>query len=308
MSPKDEASFPDINVTATAKSAKSTVSKVVFYDGSTFLDSLKEAPYTVTIRNPKNGKHTLRAVAYDANGKTSESTCQVNYAQVTSSYSLIQNFKVEGCVPQDWYVTNGNAKRIGGGLPYTSGNRILRFTNSSKGFEYGLLVQNTIGKEKSAWAKFGNKNARSTMTLYGGHYLFRYKICNWNQPSFSPVTIVIEDTNGNEVASQVYTPTSNIGNDVSNKFSATLQNFEFDIPETGDYVLAIYANSAKNSDFVLGQAYLQAKSFLATGITNVTKDEKRHSSDAYDLSGRRVNKELLKSGLYIINGRKTLVR
>ena len=307
MSPKDEASFPDIDVTATAKSAKSTVSKVVFYDGSTFLDSLKEAPYTVTIRNPKNGKHTLRAVAYDANGKTSESTCQVNYAQVTSSYSLIQNFKVEGCVPQDWYVTNGNAKRIGGGLPYSSGNRILRFTNSSKGFEYGLLVQNTIGKEKSAWAKFGNKNARSTMTLYGGHYLFRYKICNWNQPSFSPVTIVIEDADGNEVASQVYTPTSNIGNDVSNKFSATLQNFEFDIPETGDYVLAIYANSAKNSDFVLGQAYLQAKSFLATGITNVTKDEKRHSSDAYDLSGRRVNKELLKSGLYIINGRKTLV-
>ena len=109
------------------------------------------------------------------------------------------------------------------------------------------------------------------------------------------------------MASQVYTPTSNIGNDVSNKFSATLQNFEFDIPETGDYVLAIYANSAKNSDFVLGQAYLQAKSFLATGITNVTKDEKRHSSDAYDLSGRRVKKELLKSGLYIINGRKTLV-
>ena len=117
-----------------------------------------------------------------------------------------------------------------------------------------------------------------------------------------------KDTDGNEVASQVYTPTSNIGNNVSNKFSATLQNFEFDIPETGDYVLAIYANSAKNSDFVLGQAYLQVKSFLATGITNVTKDEKRHSSDAYDLSGRRVNKELLKSGLYIINGRKTLVR
>lgn len=309
MSPKDEASFPDIDVTATAKAAKSTIkiSKVEFYDGKTFLDSLKEAPYTVTIKNPKNGKHTLRAVAYDANGKTSESTCQVNYAQVTSSYSLIQNFKVEGCVPQDWYVTNGNAKRIGGGLPYSSGNRILRFTNSSKGFEYGLLVQNTVGKEKSAWAKFGDKNARSTMTLYGGHYLFRYKICNWNQPSFSPVTIVIEDANGNEVASQVYTPKSNIGNNTANKFSATLESFEFDIPETGNYVLAIYANSAKNSDFVLGQANLQAKSFLATGITNVTKDEKRHSSDAYDLSGRRVNKEQLKSGLYIINGRKTLV-
>jgi hypothetical protein len=77
---------------------------------------------------------------------------------------------------------------------------------------------------------------------------------------------------------------------------------------TGDYVLAIYANSAKNSDFVLGQAYIQAKTFLATGITNVSNDNKKNSSGAYDLSGRRVNEEQLKSGLYIINGRKTLVR
>ena len=308
IAPKEEVSFPDIELSATAKSSKSTIRKVVFYDGNTFLDSLKEAPYTTTIKNPTSGKHNVRAVAFDENGKTAESSCLINYAQPTSAYSLIQNFKAEGCVPQDWYVGNGTAKRIGGGLPFTAGNRILRFTNATKGFEYGLLIQNTVGKEKSAWAKFGDKTARSTMTLYGGHYLFKYKICNWNQPSFSPVTIVIEDTNGNEIASQVYTPTSNIGNNTGNKFTATLQTFEFDIPETGNYVLAIYANSAKNSDFVLGQAYIQAKTFLATGITNVSNDNKKNSSGAYDLSGRRVNEEQLKSGLYIINGRKTLVR
>jgi poly(3-hydroxybutyrate) depolymerase len=308
IAPKEEVSFPDIELSATAKSSKSTIRKVVFYDGNTFLDSLKEAPYTTTIKNPTSGKHNVRAVAFDENGKTAESSCLINYAQPTSAYSLIQNFKAEGCVPQDWYVGNGTAKRIGGGLPFTAGNRILRFTNATKGFEYGLLIQNTVGKEKSAWAKFGDKTARSTMTLYGGHYLFRYKICNWNQPSFSPVTIVIEDTNGNEIASQVYTPTSNIGNNTGNKFTATLQTFEFDIPETGNYVLAIYANSTKNSDFVLGQAYIQGKTFLPTSITNVSKDNKKKASGAYDLSGRRVNEEQLKSGLYIINGRKTLVR
>ena len=309
IAPKDEASFPDIELSATAKATNCNITKVVFYDGNTFLDSLKEAPYSITIKNPKNGKHNLRAVAYDEKGKKAESSCLMNYAQTTTSaYSLIQNFKVEGGVPQDWYVSSGSTKRIGGGLPYTSGNRILRFTNSSKGFEYGLLIQNATNKAKNAWAKFGDEKARSTMTLYGGHYLFKYKICNWNQPSFSPVTIVIEDTNGNEIASQVYTPTSNIGNNTGNKFTATLQTFEFDIPVTGDYVLAIYANSAKNSDFVLGQAYIQSKSFLPTGITNVSKDNKKNSSGAYDLSGRRVNEEQLKSGLYIINGRKTLVR
>jgi hypothetical protein len=73
-------------------------------------------------------------------------------------------------------------------------------------------------------------------------------------------------------------------------------------------VLAIYANSTKNADFVLGQAYIQGKTFLPTSITNVSKDNKKKASGAYDLSGRRVNEEQLKSGLYIINGRKTLVR
>ena len=309
IAPKGEATFPDINLSATAKASGSTIKKVVFYDGSTFLDSLKEAPYITTIKNPQSGKHNLRAVAFDEKGKTAESLCLVNYASTTTtSYSLTQNFKAEGYVPQDWYVGNGSTKRIGGGLPFTSGNRILRFTNSSRGFEYGLLIQNTAGKEKNAWAKFGDKNARSTMTLYGGRYLFKYKICNWNQPSFSPVTIVIEDTNGNEIASQVYTPTTNIGNKTDNKFTAPQKTFEFDIPETGDYVLAIYADGTKNSDFVLGQAYIQAKSFLATGIINVSKDNNTNPSGAYDLSGRRVNEGQLKPGLYIINGRKTLVR
>ena len=308
IAPKEEAIFPDITFGATAKASGSTIAKVVFYDGNTFIDSLKEAPYSVTIKNPKSGKHNLRAVAIDTKGKTAESSRLINYSQTASAFSLIQNFKVEGGVPQDWYVANGSSKRIGGGLPYTTGNRILRFTNTTKGFEYGLLIQNTVGKEKSAWAKFGDKTARSTMTLYGGHYTFKYKICNWNQPSFSPVTIVIEDVNGNEIASQVYTPTSNIGNNTGNKFTATQQSLDFDIPETGNYTLTIYADAAKNADFVLGQAYIQAKSFLATGITNVSKEDKRNSSGAYDISGRRVNEEQLKSGLYIINGRKTLVR
>lgn len=307
IAPKEEVTFPDITLTATAKSSNG-IKNIAFYDGSTFIDSLKEAPYTITIKNPTSGKHNLRAVVLDKKGKTAESSCLINYNQTTSAVSLIQNFKAEGCVPQDWYVANGSAKRIGGGLSYTSGNRILHFTNTTRGFEYGLLIQNTVGKAKSTWAKFGDKTARSTMTLYGGHYLFKYKICNWNRPSFSPVTIVIEDTDGKEIASQVYTPTVNIGNNTANKFSATLQSFEFDIPSTGNYVLAIYTDAAANSDFVLGQAYIQPKTFLPTGITNVSKDNNRKTSDAYDISGRRVNKEQLKSGLYIINGRKTLVR
>ena len=69
----------------------------------------------------------------------------------------------------------------GGGLAYTSGPRTLRFTNSTRAFQYGLLVQNTSGKEKGAWARFGDEAGRSHLTLHAGHYIVKYKVCNWNR-------------------------------------------------------------------------------------------------------------------------------
>ena len=175
-----------------------------------------------------------------------------------------------------------------------------------------MLVQNATTKEKAAWAKFGDETGRSTMTLHSGHYALRYKICNWNQPTFSPVTIAIEDANGNEVASQVYTPTVNIGNSTANKFSSALQTFEFEIPETGNYVITFYADAAKNADFVLGQVSLQAKSYVTSGIHDIQSQSDAAStprkSGCYDLSGRRLSKESLNPGLYIIDGRQIVIK
>ena len=309
MAPKDECVYPDIVVTATAKATGSKVAKVNFYDGKNLIDSATAAPYTTTITAPKSGKHNLTAEVINEKGKSSTYTCLVNNVSSQGTYSLNQNFKAEGIVPQDWYVTYGSTKRIGGGLPYTSGTRLLRFTGSTKAFEYGLLVQNTLGKEKAAWAKFGIETARSTMTLHTGHYIVKYKVCNWNQPTFTPVTVAIEDLNGQEVASQTYTPTVNIGNNTANKFSGLKQQtFEFDVTETGRYVIVFYTDAAKNADFVLGQVSIQAKSFEPTAIREVQSEPSPARSDAvYDLSGRRIKGDL-KRGVYIIGGQKTVIR
>ena len=329
MGPLGEAVFPDIAIEATAKAQKGEIVKVEFYDGKTLLDSVTAAPYTTTLLSPKSGKRNLRVVVTDSNGKTAEASCLVNNVAPPGLYTLSQRFKAENIVPQDWCVSNGSQERVGGGLPFTGGCRLLHFTNSTRGFEYGLLVQNAAGKEKAAWAKFGVEKARSSLSLYPGHYALKYKVCNWSQPQFSPVTLAIEDLNGQEVASTVYTPTVNIGGNTGNKFTGVYQQtFEFDIAEMGDYTIVFYTDAARNADFVLGQLIIQPVEFYM-GITTLQSTLTSHPSPVYDLSGRRVQNSQsgvqnrqsdgqnrqsggqnrqLKPGIYIIDGRKIVIR
>ena len=309
LAPQGEVQFPDITVKATAKATNAKVVRVDFYDGKKFIDSLKASPYEITLTAPASGKHNLRVEVTDDKGKTTTASCLVNYATTQLSYNLLQNNKTEGAVPPSWYVCNGSAKRAGGGLPYTDGPRILHFTNSTKAFEYGLLVQNATSKEKAAWAKFGVKAGRSALTLHAGHYVIKYKVCNWNRPEFSPVTLAIENLDGQEMASQTYLPTVNIGNNTGNKFSGVQQQtFEFDIAETGDYVIVFYTDAARNADFVLGSINIQASSFVPTGINERLSSDTRRPTAVYDLTGRKLSAEQLKRGLYIIDGRKTVIR
>lgn len=317
MTPETGITFPDITIAATATATVGNVVKVEFYDGDMLIETLTEAPYTATLTAPKAGTHELRVVVTDSNGKTGESSCTVNCIASKTSYNLAQTFSTEGVVPQNWYVTNGRQKRVGGGLPFTSGSRILRFTNKSRGCDYGLLVQNTGGgKEKYAWARFGDAAARSHMTLHAGHYAFKGKAYNWNQPEHTAVIYAIETLSGEEVTSFRYMPTINIGGNTSNEFSSgrTRTLFEFDIPETGDYVLTIYADAVKNADFVLPMATLEAKSFTETGIQEISNDGMQAPKyGCFDLSGRRITgRQLmngqLKPGIYIISGRKVVIK
>ena len=313
MAPKGEAVFPDITVEATAKAQNGEVVKVDFYDGKKLIDSKTASPYQVTVEAPATGKHSLRVEVTDDNGKTGEAYCLVNNVAPTSSYTLSSRFKIEGAVPQDWYACSGSTKRAGGGLAYTSGPRTLRFTGSTKAFTYGLLVQNTSGKEKGAWARFGDEAGRSRLTLHAGHYVIKYKVCNWNRAEFSPVTLSIENISGQEVASQTYTPTVNIGGKIDNKFTGVeQQTFEFDIAETGNYVIAFYTDAARNADFVLGQASIQAMEFFDTGIRDIDNSTNynlpSNAGKVYDLNGRRMENGNLKPGIYIINGRKTVIQ
>ena len=303
----DEVIFPDIIIEAIAEAVEgSNIVKVDFYDGNTLIASMSEAPYSATLTAPVKGKHYLRVVATDDKGKTADAFQLVNYSATRSSYNLSQNFNVDGIVPQNWMVNNGSTQRIGGGMAYSNGGRLLHFTNTTKSFEYGLLVQNSTDDAKTAFAKFGATETRSSLMLTARHYALNYKICNWNRSSFSPVTVAIETISGETIASQTYTPTVNIGGNVAKAFKGVeQQTFEFDIPESSDYVIAFYADGKKNADFVLGEATIKQKSPTDINTIKLSTSTKK---GCYDLHGRQLSEENLKPGIYIVEGKKVIIR
>ena len=150
--------------------------------------------------------------------------------------------------------------------------------------------------------------------LHAGSYALSYRIFNWNQPEFTPVTIVIERPDGQQVASKIYTPTKNIGGNTANAFSSgRTQKFEFDINQTGYYVIVFYTDATKNADFVAGKLTLKLKESHTSGIMDVRENKEEIKGGVYDLQGRRIkdfgipNSEL-KKGLYIVNGKKVIIK
>ena len=307
FAPKGEAAFPDITITATADDPNGTIEKVEFYDGSTLIATCTEKPYKATLTGATASKHTLKAVATDNDGETSTATVEVTM-QAPTTLTLSTDFKEANALPAGWTTYDSNERRTGYSSGYSSGCRVLQFTGSSKGFNYGLYFRNINGKAKQGWAKYGLSDGGTTLSLAPGHYMLKYKICNWNMADFGQVEVGIEKRTGSTtIASQTYMPNINIGNVVSNNFSSPQQQtFEFDITEQGDYTIAVYSAASEWSDCIVGQLSLTASSYLATGISQPTTFHLSPST-TYDLQGRRVESPT-KAGLYIRNGKKFLVK
>ena len=306
--PRGEVTFPEITITATADDPNGTVEKVEFYDGATLLATCTEKPYRATLTGAKAAKHTLKAIATDNDGETSTATVEVTLQAPTSALSLSSAFNEGNAVPAGWTTYDSNEKRIGYSGGYSSGCRILQFTGSTKGFNYGLYFRNINGNAKKGYAKFGLSDAGTTLSLAPGHYTLKYKVCNWNMSNFGEVELDIETRAGKSIASQTYTPNINIGNVASNNFSSPAQQtLEFDITEQGDYVIALYSAASEWSDCILGQLSLAGSSYVATGIQTVENSKIAIDNSMHDLQGRRVISPT-KTGIYISKGKKIVKR
>ena len=304
FAPAGGTAFPDITITATADDPNGNVEKVEFYDGTTLLATCTDKPYQATFSVATTGKHTLKAVATDNDGETGTATVDVTL-QAPSSLSLSSAFTEGGALPAGWTTYDSSERRAGYSSGYSQGCRVLQFTGSSRGFNYGLYFRNIGGKTHEGWAKFGLSDGGTTLNLTPGHYTLKYKICNWNMANFGSVELNIEKRANNEsIAKQTYMPTINIGNVASNNFgNPEQQSFEFDVTEQGDYVIAIYSAASEWSDCIIGQLSLAANSYSSTDI-KVVENLRSETGDVYDLQGRKVS--VLRKGIYIQNGKKIL--
>ena len=285
-----ETSFPDLTITATADDSNGTVEKVEFYDGTTLLATCENAPYQAVLTGAKAGKHTLKAVATDNDGETSTSSIEITL-QNTKETTISSEFTEGGVLPAGWTTFDSNDRRTGYSNGYSSGCRVLQFTGSSRGLNYGLYFRNIGGKEHQGWAKYGLADGGTTLSLAPGHYTLKYKICNWNMSNYGAVELNIEKREDNaSIASQTYTPNVNIGNVASNSFSSIdQQTFEFDVTEQGDYAIAIYSAASEWSDCIIGQLILTADN-ASTGIKEIDfANDNLDANVVYDLQGRKIS-------------------
>ena len=303
--PAEELQFPDITITANASDPNGTVEKVEFFDGDKLIATCTQKPYKATFTGGEKGKHTLIAVATDNDGEKSSATVDVLFQAPTALY--ISSLFTEGAsIPIGWTTYDSSERRVGYSSGYTSGCRVLQFTGSPRGFDYGLYIRNISGASRQGWAKYGLNGSGVTLTMAPGHYSITYKICNWNRSDFALVELNIEKRDGSaSVAKKSYTPTINIGNSASNSFkSPTQQTFEFDITEKGEYAIAIYTDNSAWADCILGQLILTAKSYEVTGIREIHNAEAKMDNVWYSLDGRMFNGKPSAKGIYINKGIK----
>ena len=302
FAPQGTATFPDITITANADDPNGTVSKVQFYDGSTLLATCTSKPYKATLTGAKSGTHTLKVVATDNDGETASVTTSVTLT-ASQTLSLSQRFTENACTPAGWISYDGSEKRIGYVGGHGNGSRVMQLTGSPRAFNYGYYFRNINGNRHDGWIKYGLPESSATLSLAPGHYVLKFKACNWNMASFGELEFAVEKAAGGQaVASTIYKPTVNIGNNAGNGFSGvTQQTFEFDVTEQGNYVLAVYSAASGWSDGMVGELILTANGYETTGIKTTSRAET--PTAIFDLQGHRLA-QAPRKGIYIQNGQK----
>lgn len=255
--------IPPLTLKATASDPDGKVASVAFYDGKTLLKKLETAPYECEVETLSKGTHELKAVATDDEGLTTTASVVVSIEEPAGNLLLHKPFTEAGSVPEGWATYDGDQRRIGYSSGYSSGSRLFQFTGAQHDFAWGLYTRNVNGRSKAGYARYGDKSTATTLTLHPGKYVLHYKVSNWNQPNFSPVTVAVESAAGKVAFTETFTPTANVGNDATKSFSGTtLLSSNFEVTEKDRYTVTFYTADAQWADLVIGQAALGYKGAL----------------------------------------------
>jgi GH35 family endo-1,4-beta-xylanase len=109
-SPADNAAFTvgtSITLSATASDADGSVASVKFYDGSTLLTTDNSSPYSFSWTNATAGSHTVKAVATDNSGNTTEVSITIKVNVPQGPYNNMVH-PIPGTIQFEEYDLGGN--------------------------------------------------------------------------------------------------------------------------------------------------------------------------------------------------------
>ena len=269
ISPKSNLSFvsvggvcqtPDITLEAEASDPDGKVVSVSYYEGDQLLAEVTEPPYTFVLKDLGKGEHVIKAVAMDDEGYPAYAETSISVTEVLKSTFAFSNFSESGSVPDGWETFDGEENRVGYASGFNQGARMFQFTGKEHDFDYGLYTRNVTGGAKEGYVRYASEKTNAVMTLYPGNYQLYVRVTNWNQPSFSPVTVALESIDGETVFSDTFTPDVNIGNTAENSFSgSTPMAYSVDVEQFGRYLVSFYTADAPWADLVVGRATLRRK-------------------------------------------------
>ncbi len=202
------------------------------------------------------------------------------------------------CIPAGWKSKYEDGTRSAGS--YSSGPRIMSFSPEGL-MPYAFYFR--AGNNGAGYVTYG-EDSQNRLTLEPGKYTLYYSTVGWKaKPT---VTTYVQTTASKRIKSGSGTPRTYISSNgsASRITSTTDKELEFEITETGNYVLK----------WQVGQATSGLNEMLVGNISLVRFDEETgvetiiplNLSDGmtYDLSGRRVNDNA--KGIIIKNGKKIL--
>lgn len=115
-----------ITISATASVTSGSVANVKFYDGTTLLNTDNTSPYSFVWTGATQGTHTIKAVATDNSGNSSEATVVINVRMPQSAYGNTPHV-IPGVIQAEHYDQGGNGLAYSDDSPGSEVSPVVNF-------------------------------------------------------------------------------------------------------------------------------------------------------------------------------------
>lgn len=159
---------------------------------------------------------------------------------------------------------------------------------------------NTIGRGAFAFSQLESVTLPATLTsVSDGAFAFNHRLNTIVAQSEEPASLYIGERDDYGNTYEVY---------YSQYYTLIQPAFEPDVVENA--VLAVPASSLEA--YRTAEGWREFKHIVSidelTGVQSIEIAKQKPSDVIYDLQGRRINRSSIKSGLYVVNGKKVMVR